>query len=121
MRRGVALAAVVLGVALIVAPIATSLFSRSKSAQALADGVRPAMTKQALAADRHGFEVVDAAITDFTGVARTRLAHDLGQTPQQFSSYLERSFPDVAAGARELPSGYIPHADAVLTALERNR
>ena len=120
-RRGVAVAAIVLGLALVVAPIATSLFGRSKSAQDLADGVRPAMTKEALAADRHGFELVDAAVTEFNGAARTRFAQALGDTPQQFSAHLGQSFPDVASGARELPRGYIPHADAVLTALERNR
>lgn len=121
MRRGVALAAVVLGVALIVAPIATSLFSRSRSAEDLANGVRSAMTKQALAADRRGFVAVAGAVTELGGAGGARLARDLGQTPRQFSSYLGKSFPDVAAGARELPRGYIPHADAVLTTLERNR
>jgi hypothetical protein len=121
MRRAVAVAAVVLGVALIVAPLATSLFSRSKSAQDLADGVRPAMSKEALALDRQGFQLVDAAVTEFNGAARTRFADVLGQTPQRFSTYLNQRFPDVASGARELPRGYIPHADAVLTALERNR
>jgi hypothetical protein len=120
-RRGVAAAAIVLGIALVVAPIATSLFSRSKSAQDLADGVRPAMTRQALAADRQGFQLIDGAITEFNGTARARFAHVLGDTPQQFSAYLDQTFPDVASGARELPRGYVPHADAVLTALERNR
>jgi hypothetical protein len=37
-----------------VAPFSSSLFSRSKAAQALVDGVRPAMTKQALVSDRKG-------------------------------------------------------------------
>jgi hypothetical protein len=121
MRRAVAVTSIVLGAVLIVAPIGSSLFSRSKSAQALADGVRPAMTKKALVSDRQGLEVFRAAITEFNGADRARYARALGQSPQQFSAFLQKRFPDVASGARELPLGYIPHADSVLTALEKNR
>ena len=49
MRRVAAIVAIALGVVLVVTPIASSLFSRSKSAQRLADDVRPAMTERALA------------------------------------------------------------------------
>ena len=120
MRRIAAVAAVLAGLVLIATPIASSLFSRSKSAQQLADGVRTAMTKQALAADRSSLELLRGALSELNGPPRSRLARALGQSPQQFSASIT-SFPDVAAGLRELPRGFVPHSGRVLSTLEQNR
>jgi hypothetical protein len=112
--------AIVLGLALIVTPIALSLFSRAHSADRLAAGVRPAMTKTALSSYRADLDLVRAAVTEFNGPTQVHLAAALNITPQRFSSLLRTRYPEVASGARALPSG-LAQANAILTALERNR
>jgi hypothetical protein len=91
-RRVAAIVAIMSGAVLIVMPVASSLFSRSRSADRLADGVRPAMTRQALAADRAGLD----------GLAR--------------------ALPKVGGSeARLVQAGFVPHTELVLTTLENNR
>jgi hypothetical protein len=120
MRRIAAITAITLGVALIVTPIATSLFSRSKSAHRLADDVRPAMSKRALATAEADKEVVRAAIKEFNGPTLRQASRAFGQNPRQFSAVLQKNFPDVAAGSRVLPVG-VAHGDSILKVLETNR
>jgi hypothetical protein len=120
MRRIAAVTAIVLGVALIATPIASSLFSRSRSAHRLANDVRPAMSKRALATAEADKEVVKAAVTEFTGPTLVEVSRAYGQSPRQFSAFLQKNFPDVAAGARVLPGG-VAHGDAILKVLEKNR
>jgi hypothetical protein len=108
-------------VGLIATPFASSLFGRSHSAERLADGVRPAMTKEALAADRSGYDAFRGAVADFNGPARATIARALGESPRGLDSFIRTRFPDVASGSRLLPAGFIPHAGVILNTLERNR
>ena len=120
MRWIAAIIAIVMGVGLIVTPIASSLFSRTKDAQRLADDVRPAMTKKALAVAETDKNTVKAAIREFNGPTFKLVAGAFGMTPRQFAAYLQRRYPDVAAGSRVLPVG-VAHGEAILRVLERNR
>jgi hypothetical protein len=119
-RRAAAVVAIVVGIALMAIPIASSLFSRSGSAHRLADDVRPAMTRRALATAETDKETVRAAVDEFNGPTLRQAAQAFGESPRQFSALLERKFPQVAAGSRVLPVG-VAHGDAILKVLERNR
>ena len=119
-RRVAAAVAIVLGIALVAIPIASSLFSRSRSAHRLADDVRPAMTKPALATAEKDKETVRAAVDEFNGPTLRQAAQAFGESPRQFSALLRKKFPEVAAGSRVLPVG-VAHGDAILKVLERNR
>ena len=120
MRRVAAIIAIVMGVGLIVTPIASSLFSRTKSAERLADDVRPAMTKKALAVAETDKNTVKAAIREFNGPTFKLAAGAFGMTPAQFAGYLQKNFPNVAAGSRVLPVG-VAHGEQILRVLDGNR
>src|SRR5256885_977918 len=109
-----------MGVGLIVTPIASSLFSRTKSAQRLSDDVRPAMTRKALAVAETDKNTVKAAVREFDGPTFKLAAGAFGMTPRQFAVYLQKNLPNVAAGSRVLPVG-VAHGEAILRVLEHNR
>lgn len=120
MRRLVAIIAIALGAAMILAPAALHLFSRTSAAERLTDDIRPAMTDQALAQTRIEFDTQRAGLEEFVDRGIPRLAADLGQTPEQFRASIDAQFPAVATGIQQLPA-ITTFVDGAINLFDANR
>src|SRR6185295_9389990 len=91
------------GIYLMVVPFALSLFSRTADAEKLSDYYRPLMSEAGLRVQRTNLGLVNAAGTEFYGVALPELRTQLSMDEAQFDAFVREGFPHVAAFLERAP------------------
>jgi hypothetical protein len=104
MRRGLAVLAIVVGIALIAEPFAFKLFPRAAAGQRVTDRFREQMSRPGLAQLQANFATVGDFTKELSGGAVPYFARRLHMTDRQFSRYLQSNFPAVATGLKEIPA-----------------
>lgn len=104
MRRGLAVLAIVVGVALIAEPFAFKLFPRAAAGERVTDRFRQTMSRQGLDQLQANFATVGDFTKQLSGGAVPYFAHRLHMTRGQFSRYVQSHFPAVATGMKEIPA-----------------
>jgi hypothetical protein len=92
------------GVAFLMSIVVNQLFSVGPAFERMADGFRPIMQEEALAAleqDLQGFTAVGA---EFSTQGVEMMSQALGVTPEEFAAMMQQQFADVAAGMEQLPT-----------------
>ena len=120
MRRLVAVLAIATGIALFVVPFATSLFERTRGAEATFDAMRGLVSKPGIALARRNFGIVKAGGEQFLNRAVPGLERRLGLSDAEFQALLAKDFPRVARGAQQIP-GYLQFVGPTIDALDANR
>ncbi|HVW34006.1 MAG TPA: hypothetical protein VHL53_15835 [Acidimicrobiia bacterium] len=101
-RRGAA-AALVLGTALVVAPLALSLPSKAGAADTMNSHLKPVYTAELVSGAKSSLAGMQAMGSELQTKLIPGLAQLLHQTPQQLQGYLGSNFPAVAAGVASMP------------------
>jgi hypothetical protein len=102
-RRYAAIAAIVLGLGLIVVTPALSLFSGAPAGERILNRFTPVLSRGGIAQLRHDFANVEAMSNQFFGTTVPDLRRQLGMTPRQFDTYVAIHYPAVATAARDIP------------------
>ena len=103
MRRLLAIAAIVVGVGLIVEPLALKLFPRAAAGHRVLDRFRPTMSRAGLSALQRNFATVGAFTDELISRGEPVLAGRLKLGATQFDAYVSSNFPAVSRGLREIP------------------
>jgi hypothetical protein len=114
------IAALTIGVAMIVGTVAISLPSKTAGAERLTDAFRPAFTASALAQSRTDVEKFKAMAGALQGEVAPALSRRLGMTPAEFNAFLGKNFPDVAKGMGQLDQ-VVPRFDGLVKGLEQQK
>ena len=121
MRRRIPGAVVLAGgVVLIVASLATGLFSAGPAIESLTDDFRGSFTSEAVATARSDLAQLDAAHAELRVKGAAVLAAPLGTTPEQFQPFLQDRYPKVAAGMAALP-GITKSFGGLVDLMDRSR
>jgi hypothetical protein len=113
-------AALAIGVAMVVGTVAISLPSKTAGAERLTDSIRPAFTASAVAQSRTDLEQIKAMAGGLQREVAPTLSHRLGMTPAQFNAFLGHNFPAVAKGVGQL-DGIVPRFDGIVNGLEQQQ
>ena len=105
---------------MVAVPIATDLWDRTDGAEVTFDAMRGFVSEDGIALARQNFGTVKAGGTEFLAQARPALAQQLGVTPARFDRFLAERHPDVARGAKEIPS-YLQFVGPNIDALDAKR
>jgi hypothetical protein len=119
-RKAVAVLMMLVGAAFIVTTLVANLFSVGPSFDRLTDGFRPAMTQQAIAADRSDIKGLAAAGSEVQTKFLPTMASQLGLTPAQMNTAMQRQFPAVATGVSALPTIAVTF-NGLVTTLDQQR
>ncbi|MGZ8604647.1 MAG: hypothetical protein ACXWX9_07810 [Actinomycetota bacterium] len=92
------------GIAFIASVVVNGLFSVGPAFERMADGFRPVMQAEPIAALDRDLDGLEAVTVEFSGVAVPMLSEALGLTPEEFAGFLGAEFPEVAAGVEGLPT-----------------
>jgi hypothetical protein len=92
------------GVAFIASVVVNGLFSVGPAFERMADGFRPAMQAEPIAALGRDLDGLEAVTVEFSGVAVPMLSEALGLTSEEFAGFLGAEFPEVAVGVEQLPT-----------------
>jgi hypothetical protein len=103
-RRTAGAVVAAVGVAFIVSIFINNLFSVGPAFERMADGFRPAMQPEPIAALERDLDGLEAVTEEFSGVAVPTLSEALGTSPEEFVGLMNEQFPDVAAGVDRLPA-----------------
>jgi hypothetical protein len=104
MRRGLAVLAILVGIALIVEPFAFKLFPRAAAGERVTDRFRQTMSRPGLDQLQANFTTVGDFTKQLTNGAVPYFARRLRMTQEQFNRYLHSNFPAVATGIKEIPA-----------------
>lgn len=117
--RPALVAAVVLGVVLIVAPLVLSVPKKAQAVDNLTNAFRPAFTEAGARTARGYMDNFTAMAAELQDKALPQLAAALKMTPPQLQQFLGSNFPAVARGMSELPRA-LPRFEGLVTGIERN-
>lgn len=93
----------VVGIAFIGSVIVNQLFSVGPAFESMSDGFRPAMQPAAIAALTNDLAGLRAVSDEFGSKAVPTFSAAMQMTPEQFTSFMQQTYPDVAAGIAALP------------------
>ncbi len=102
--RGPAIAAIVLGAAILVSSLAFSFPHKAVSADHMMTGLRPVMSEQSVAGMGQALGVVNAMVGQMETQMFPYVAKQLNMTPQAFSSFMGTQFPAVGTVLTGMPS-----------------
>jgi hypothetical protein len=103
MRRAAAVLAIVVGIGLVVEPLALKLFPRAAAGERITGRFRQTMSRRGLEQLQTNFATVGAFTTGLTDQTIPYLTRRLHMTRAEFDRYLDTDFPAVAIGVREIP------------------
>ena len=114
--------AILCGLTLVLAIIASSTFSRADDGQRATDLVRAELTRQGLARHRADYELAKNGVQQFYDEALPAFAMQLGITPQAFGQIVEARYPAVGKLADpSVRAQSFTLADSIVTNLERHQ
>lgn len=102
--KGPAIAALVLGLAVVVGSLALSFPHKAVSADHMITGLRPVMSTQSAAGMGASLGVVGAMISQMEGQMLPYVATQLKMPPAAFNAFLGSQFPAVATALKNMPS-----------------
>jgi hypothetical protein len=92
------------GVVFLVSIVMNDLFAVGPAFEDLADGFRPIMQEDALAALEQDLQGLAAVAEEFPAQAVPMMSQALGVTPEEFTAGMQEQYPNVATGMEQLPS-----------------
>jgi hypothetical protein len=98
-RRAAGVVVAAVGVAFIVSVVLNNLFSVGPAFERMADGFRPAMESEPIAALGRDLDALEAVSGEVPA-----LSEALGMTPEELAGFMGEQFPAVATGIDQLPS-----------------
>ncbi|MDN5896952.1 MAG: hypothetical protein L0H93_23380, partial [Nocardioides sp.] len=101
-RVATLLGVMMLGIFLIVFPLATGMFAKVQGVERLTNSLRPSFETAALEQTRTDLDTMQAMSDQLQTETLPALPGALGMTPGQFQSYMAQSFPDVSSGISQL-------------------
>lgn len=103
MRKLVATVAVVCGLGLVVLPFALSLFERAPAGERVTNRFRSTLSEDGLHDLAANFATMGAMVDQFIHRASPQLARELHMTGGEYTAFVDRRFPAVAAGVKGIP------------------
>jgi hypothetical protein len=101
--RTIAIVVMVLGLVLVVGPIAMSLLTKAGDADTMNDNLKPVYTAEMVAGAQESLAVVGAMGTEMTDTMLPALAEQLGMTPEEVQAFMGENLPAISAGIAMLP------------------
>lgn len=103
-RKTAGILIAVVGIAFIGSVVVNRLFSVGPAFESMSDGFRPAMQPAAIAALTNDLAGLQAVSDEFGAKAVPTFSSAMHMTPEQFTSFMQQTYPDVAAGISALPA-----------------
>jgi len=103
--RVAAIVAVILGLLLVVVPLALTLPSKASNADVMNDHLRPVYAAQMIDGGTDALSVIGAMGTEMQESMLPALGEQLGMTPEQVQAFLQENLPATAAGMEAMPGG----------------
>lgn len=98
-----AVVALVLGLAMIAAPVAMSMTDKASNADRMNSNLKPVYTQQMVSQATHSLAIVTAMGTEMQTKMLPAVATQLKLTPAQFQTFLAANFPATATALQTLP------------------
>ena len=105
------------GVAFLVSIVVNQLFSVGPAFERMADGFRPVMQEEAIAALEQDLQGLAAVSEEFPTQAVPMMSQALGVTPDEFVVGMQEQYPDVATGMDQL-AAVVESFSGVVSTLE---
>lgn len=124
--RGVAVVGVVVGLFLLISPIALDYPAKTQGVDHLTDSFRSTMTDEGLAQVRSDMDTFNAFAAQFQNEAAPAIAGALTEAgalsgPEEFGPFVGDNFPAVATGLSQFDDSILPHFNAIVDGLEANQ
>lgn len=120
MRKVVAVAAIVIGVGMLIVPFATSLWSRTDGAEVTFDTMRPLVSEEGIALAHKNFGTVEAGGTQFLEEVKPATAKQFGVSDARLDAVLAQNYPAISKGAQAIP-GYLEFVGPTIDSLDAGR
>jgi hypothetical protein len=120
MRRIVAIAAIAIGVGLLVVPVATHLWSRTDGAEVTFDTMRPLVSEEGIALAHENFGIVQAGGTQFLDEVKPATAKRFGVSATRLDAVLAEDYPAISKGGGAIP-GYLQFVGPTIDSLDAGR
>jgi hypothetical protein len=119
-HRAAAILAITLGVGLLAFPFVFQLWDKTPAAERTFDRFHFLVSDEGLKGAAHLYDVAEAGGVELTDKLAPALADQLNMSPGQFERYLERHYPAVANGVKEMP-GFLQVTEPVVRNLARTQ
>lgn len=102
--KGSAVAALVLGLAIVLGSVALSFPQKAVSADHMITGLKPIMTTQSVSSMTQSLDVVAAMTNQMNTQMFPYVASQLKMTPAAFNTFMGSQFPDVGTALKNMPT-----------------